>query len=340
MPLDVKPTVDNALVRRIASLYGLQVRRLLPVAKGYRNETHPIVDVAGHSLNLIVYKREPGILVRIKNANAVADFMASSGLPARRTADRRLLQMGSAERRRYAALYEYLPGETIPWEAYTMKHIKLLGKSMSDMHAALHAFSAQDLPDVVDEYAQVLSWMRTYFNQLGVQLALAAKLQLELSPGIFERFADLLGLCRGLPDDVQALHMDFVRSNVLFTATNDPVITGILDFEKTARGPKVFDIARTMAFLLVDCKYKQPVKVRKYFLYSGYQKRGASKLPQLDVHAPIGRVSVLDDLVEFFLLHDFYKFLRHNPYQSLPDNEHFIRTRELLLTGAILYHTS
>jgi Ser/Thr protein kinase RdoA (MazF antagonist) len=46
---------------------------------------------------------------------------------------------------------------------------------------------------------------------------------------------------------------------------NNLAITGIIDFEKTAAGPRIFDIARTLAFLLVDCKAKTPAQVTNYF---------------------------------------------------------------------------
>jgi hypothetical protein len=128
--------------------------------------------------------------------------------------------------------------------------------------------------------------------------------------------------------------MDFVRSNILFDDTdtsNALAITGILDFEKTAQGNPVFDIARTLAFLLVDCKYKPADKVRKYFLRSGYIKRGASTFQDIYITDHNGKVNVLEQLLDVFLMHDFYKFLRHNPYESLESNEHFMRTRDMLV---------
>jgi hypothetical protein len=135
----------------------------------------------------------------------------------------------------------------------------------------------------------------------------------------------LLEFC-GKLEDQQPLHMDFVRSNVLFNA--HATIAGIIDFEKTGKGHPMLDIARTLAFLLVDCKYKEPGKVYKYFVHSGYRKRGKNNIninPRL-----------LHELTNIFLLHDFYKFLRHNPYESLGRNEHFVRTRDILIARALL----
>lgn len=279
-------------------------------------------------VNLIIYKHEPGMRERITRTNAVADYAGKKGLPARATYSPRMLQLRSDSRTRYAALYHYLPGSTIPWEAYTMDHIKALGKGMSDLHAALSDFNAHSLPDVATECLHLHGRIRRYFSDQGVRQAMRHKLGLDIT---VPDSARLFAICQKLPNQ-QALHMDFVRGNILFTETT---ITGMLDFEKTARGHTVFDIARTLAFLLVDCKYKQQAKIRKYFLVSGYQKRGAAKFQ----HIIAGQFDILEELVKFFLLHDFYKFLRHNPYESLAGNEHFIRTKALLLAYGLIHQS-
>jgi Ser/Thr protein kinase RdoA (MazF antagonist) len=116
----------------------------------------------------------------------------------------------------------------------------------------------------------------------------------------------------------------------LFDQNQKAKISGILDFEKASWGPPIFDIARTLAFLIVDCKYKPEPKVRKYFLHSGYNKRGDSNFTH---------TKVFEQLVDFFLVHDFYKFLKHNPYETLEQNEHFVRTRDFLLKRNILIRT-
>lgn len=299
---------------------------MLTAQKGYRNYTFPITH-DNSLLNLIVYKHEPQMLPRIKNAHYVADFLAKQGYPARRTADPRILQMRGQNVLRYAALYHYLPGKTIPWEAYTMEHIKQLGAMMSDMHLALKSLPQRELLFVIDECRALLGRMEKYFADDGVHDALASKLGLavldttEMRPA-FTEAVDM---------PAQALHMDFVRGNILFDGHDTSLkISGVLDFEKAAWGPIVFDIARTLAFLIVDCKYKDEAKVRKYFLHSGYNKRGGNHFTP---------TPLLEVLVDFFLLHDFYKFLRHNPYDSLPKNEHFVRTRDFLLKRNILART-
>jgi Ser/Thr protein kinase RdoA (MazF antagonist) len=202
-----------------------------------------------------------------------------------------------------------------------MDHIKQLGATMSNMHAVLRQLPRHNLPLVTEENRTLLVRMERYFADEGARAALANKLGLAIAD--ITRMQPALDACAGLP--AQALHMDFVRGNILFNDT--PAITGILDFEKTAWGSPLFDIARTLAFLIVDCKYKPEAKVRKYFLHSGYSKRGQSSFE----HSPH-----FEGLVSFFLLHDFYKFLRHNPYESLDQNEHFVRTRSFLLKRNII----
>jgi len=265
------------------------------------------------------------MLARVQHANSVGNFLTQRGLPARSLYSPKIMQLRAGTQLKYAALYNYLPGSTIPWEAYTMDHIKALGKTMSDMHAVLADFNAQSLPDIALESIQLNERMLDYFASPSVADALATKLNVRVTD---TDFAKLLRACSHLPRQ-QALHMDFVRGNIVFIGTQ---ITGILDFEKAARGSVLFDIARTLAFLLVDCKYKEESKIRKYFLLSGYVKRGHSKLPAVR----IGQLSVLEGLIKFFLVHDFYKFLRHNPYESLPRNEHFVRTKAMLLKHRLI----
>ena len=124
----------DEIVAKLYTAYGVTPARLLPMQKGYRNESHPAELADGSHLNLIIYKTEPGIVARIKNSNYVGDFLHSHGLPARSTADPRILRVTLTK---YAALYHYLPGDTIPWDGYTQKHLKALGQAMSDMHAVL-----------------------------------------------------------------------------------------------------------------------------------------------------------------------------------------------------------
>jgi Ser/Thr protein kinase RdoA (MazF antagonist) len=316
----------ETLTLRALAAYGLPYTRLLPMQKGYRNESHPVELPGGMHVNLIIYKSEPDILTRIQAANAVADYLDGEGMPVRHTIDARILRMHSGLRIKYAALYAYLPGATIPWEAYTMAHLKLLGATMGSMHHRLQGMASTALlPHVEDEYAALITRMQQYFADPQVAKAMSAKLGVQVDTSIFDELLRVVASCKALPGR-QALHMDFVRGNILFMGTGEALrISGILDFEKTAVGHPLFDIARTLAFLLVDCKHKDAAKVRKYFIISGYNKHGNESF-KVNAH----NERLLDKLVGLFLLYDFYKFLRHNPYESLHENEHYIRTLELL----------
>ena len=313
--------MPQELVARILSVYDVPHTHVAAPQKGYRNASYAVDG----TYNLILYKSEPGILARIKNANAVGAFVAAAGMPARAPRSERIVKLTSGDHIKYAALYNYLPGKTIPWEAYTMDHIKALGQAMSDMHHALTTYETASLPDVATESIDLHKRMQRYFADPNVARALQQKLGVSSVAG---NFADVLAASKKLPGQ-QALHMDFVRGNILFEGS---AITGILDFEKAAKGSPLYDVARTLAFLLVDCKYKSEPKIRKYFLQSGYIKRGAHPIKDYS----IGGTSMLESLVDFFLLHDFYKFLRHNPYEYLPQNEHFVRTKAMLLKRRLI----
>jgi Ser/Thr protein kinase RdoA (MazF antagonist) len=323
--------VQVELVERILRAYGLEWRRIGEPQQGYRNRSFPAELTDGQHLNLIFYKSEPGILDLIRNANRVSDYLAGQGLPCRQTRGP-IAKLESSPRLKYAVLYTYLPGRTIPWEAYTKSHLKALGMGMSNMHAKLQGLGRGTLPGAVQTHQATVERMGSYFQEPGVRRALVAKLGLSIPSDVFDRCHRTLATCARLPGQ-QPLHLDFVRGNVLFQDKSDHArnlkvtISGIIDFEKTAFGHPILDITRTLAFLLVDCKYKPSAKVRKYFLHSGYAKRGTGSLPDL---------KLLEPLIDLFLLHDFYKFLRHNPYESLPQNEHFSRTKQLLTERGLL----
>jgi Ser/Thr protein kinase RdoA (MazF antagonist) len=336
--------MDDGLIRRLFSNYSVAPRVLHLPQKGYRNTSYPATLKNGQMVNLIIYKSEPGILARIRRANYVADYAAQAGLPIRHTLDQRIIRLKTPTRTAYGALYGYLPGQTIPWEAYTKAHIKLVGMAMSALHARLQG-SDPVAHAVVDEYRAIVERMRLYFESQDVRKAMKQKLQ--LIPHIpSRRFDGILAICATLPHQ-QNLHMDFVRGNLLFDkahptsrfAIGDLALGGIIDFEKVAYGHPVFDVARTLAFLLVDCPVKSPEKIQKYFLQSGYNKRGEAKfaLPGIPFHG--GRLDLLEELTTMFLVYDFYKFLRHNPYESLNENHHFIRTRDILIQRKMLQYS-
>lgn len=316
----------KSVLPEILSLYGVNYRQIRACQKGYRNEIWPILTNDGQMINVTFFKREAGIVDRVNRADEVSGFLYQHNLPVRRRIDPRIIKLKSGDYVIYAAIYNYLPGNTIPWEAYTMEHLKNLGATLSNMHYVLKNKSIDNLPSVYDEYLEIIGRMLAYFSDENITQAISGKLKIKINLDILKSYVKLLESVRLSPNQ-QPLHMDFVRGNVLFEGKD---ISGIIDFEKTAHGHNVVDIARTLAFLLVDCKYKTNDKVIKYFLQSGYQKRGQNK--------DIGDDDIRSKFVDMFLIYDFYKFLRHNPYESLSQNEHFIRTKDILIKcGVIIY---
>lgn len=315
-------------VGEILTKYGVEYISIGPGQTGYRNTSYAILKMNGTRCNLIVYKREPGIVSKVRNAEYIAAVASQHGLPVRRQLDQRIIQLSDDEAQpRYAALYNYLPGTTIPWEAYTKTHLKLIGLGLARLHDSFAGQAAGTLPDVIADSQALLRRMQTYFAKPGVQKALKMKLDLDVHAVNWSNYTNVLAATTAMREGMP-LHMDFVRGNLLFRDRaaglhiDDLELSGIIDFEKASFGPAVYDVARTLAFLLVDSKSKTSEQVMKYFLYSGYLKRGGRPVPQQ---------RLLQELTRFYLLHDFYKFLLHNPYESLSDNQHFMRTRDLLL---------
>lgn len=317
---------------------GYEPLTIHPEQKGYRNRSYHWIDQQGHEHNLILFKAEQGAVSRIRRAEAVSEYLYNCGWPTRKRQGL-IMSLGSERGIRYAADYNYLPGNTLSWEGYHQMHLKLLGLTMAKMHKQLQEMnpaSIASLPREADEQIQLVHEMLAYFKRPGITRAMQAKLRVEFGQ-IDQLFEQLLHLTEGVEAHLpsQVLHMDFVRGNILYAEPaaddnkqpqlrlNDIEISGILDFEKTSYGPRVFDIARTLAFLTVDCKYKTSRQVWKYFLHSGYNKRGDGQLTGFEF-------ACIQRLVVLFLVHDFYKFLCHNPYESLHDNEHFVRTCQLL----------
>lgn len=309
----------EVVLHEVLKKYGIKYREIFSCQKGYRNEIWPVLVSDNQMINVTFYKREAGIVDRINRADAVSEYLGLSGLPTRKRIDSRILSLKNGEYATYIGVYNYLSGDTIPWEAYTMEHIKTLGGTMSNMHTYLSQMPLANLPSVYDDYLAITKRMENYFNKSEVESAIEYKLDLRINTEKLSQYKKILQKYRKQPNQ-QPLHMDFVRGNVLFEGTK---VSGILDFEKTALGHPIIDIARTLAFLLVDCKYKSAEKVYKYFLYSGYQKRGLNK----DIGNDLDR----NGFVEMFLFYDLYKFLIHNPYEALNLNEHYVRTRDILV---------
>ena len=332
--------MNEDLVKRAINFFGIQPAHIHNVEKGYRNSSYHFTSVEGHDLNLIFYKNESGILDRIKRADQVSELAFSRGLSVRHLYDTRILTLKNNHKTIYARLYHYLPGQTIAWEMYSMKHIKLLGQAMSDLHSAIKDSRAQ-LPLASNELLDQHAYISEYFANPSIQKAVQTKLQLRINQSIFDQFKQTILIANELPS--QPLHLDLVRGNILYSShkleacknTADPIwqisdltISGLIDFEKSARGHVIFDLARSYAFLLADCANKTPDKIYKYLIHSGYNKRGSS-YADFDRH-------LFDGLVSYYLFYDFYKFLEHNPYEFLNQNHHYLRTRDILIDRKVL----
>ena len=154
---------------------------------------------------------------------------------------------------------------------------------MSDMHARWGLLDATLSVHITDELQSLIDRMEQYFASADVSRAMDKKLSVSVGVN-FHTYKSLFSqFDRQLDPEEHILHMDLVRGNVLFDTDarspwriNSLAISGIIDFEKASTGHPVFDIARTLAFLLVDCKSKDRRSIFKYFLQSGYNKRGKS----------------------------------------------------------------
>ncbi len=359
MPINLSSKTVNKILK--AFDLNAKISKVYPQEKGYRSTILPLKLKPGKKLALVFFKQEPEILHRIKRSNQATSYLAELDWPVRvpisNKKNQTILKVSVTGRSRYCCLYNYLPGSTISWESYTQKHLKLLGQVLGYLHHDLNSFTQNDdffENQEILNLENLLKKMSKYFIDENVVKALNSKLKLNPNQHTFKYFQKLLKELKKIKQQ-QVLHMDFVRSNILFrqrknnqlptnhlknaklvfgpAKKNQPTlltVSGILDFEKTSQAPKIVDLSRTLAFLLIDCKYKTENQVRKYFLYSGYQKRGLQH---------INHPKLINPLVNFFLFYDFYKFLKHNPYDSLTQNEHFIRTKDYLIRRKLLVQT-
>lgn len=332
-------SLTDAVARRILSEYGFSDTglSLKPAMHGYRNTVYPFTSNRGGGC-LIVYKPEKDITSRVRRVNRLGLELAAAGLPVRAPLDPRIMTIMHRNHLIPVAVYTYLPGGTIAWEGYTRRHLKLLGWALGSLHRHMQTIPMATYPTVVSLYSTILQRMAAYFQDTAIQTAMTDKLGVELDCRSLEHMKLFLGACGNLP--TQVLHMDFVRGNILFGnpghgspfAIGDIALTGIIDFEKAAAGHPLFDIARTLAFLYADCASKTPLQLRRYVIDAGYRKRGLHAVKATSVSLPDGiKCDVLETAVTLFLLHDLYKFLRSNPYESLQKNHHYCRTRDLLV---------
>jgi len=315
--------MDN-LIDLILLKYNLNVVKINTFQKGYRNRSYLLDLVDGSQVNLIIYKQEIGILAKIKAAHKFSVQLNDAGLNVRHPINKIL----KLKENYYACLYNYLSGKTIPWESYTMNHLKLLGEELNRVHfIGSQTQIVENFNLESNNLRLIIARMQSYFEREDVEVALISKLKIGLNLNKFLNYSIQIVYKVENYNTKSFLHMDFVRGNILFEDEPKLHISGIIDFEKADYGTPLFDLARTFAFLLVDCKYKSELEIRKYFLKSGYIKNGKLKLDSY---------KYLNELTTIYLIYDFYKFLQHNPYEFLKTNEHYIRTQNMLISLRLL----
>ncbi len=325
------------------------IKKITRLEGGFRNRCFKIDSNKGKYI-FIIYKNEYGVKKAILNAHFVARLLKlkrfKTRVPILAINGSEVVKINFQEGYHYCALYNYLEGKTIPWEAYTRRHLKAIGKTLSDIHwhlllkgNKLIRFNMLSVGKNFQNWQDVtkmeIRQMRSYLKNVEpwIQKKLKVKLAWEKIENIFLKLARNRCLDKGF---LSVIHYDFLRGNILFSNKLDKKndlypIVGILDFEKVCIGPVIADIARTLAFLLIDVKYKQDKEIRKRFLLSGYEKRGKSDLPFSNIYD-----YNLEVLLKYFWLRDFWKFLENNPYESLHLNEHYLRTRDKLSETGIL----
>lgn len=308
--------------------YGVKLQLVKKYDDGFRNDVFKVKGEGSEKFFvLIVYKKEEGIEKIIQNAHDTAQFLQTKNFPARVplvSKDKNFYESFSG---RFLGLYPLLDGETIPWEAYKRRHLKSIGKTLSDIHFEFQNFDQKNLPLWKDEILREINFMGKYFKK--VEPWINKKLNLALD---WEKINTVLETSLEIKQKNIALHYDFVRGNILFSdkilKDDTYEITGMIDFEKVCIGPAIVDITRTLSFLIIDCKFKNEEEVKKWFLLRGYLKRGKFKVK-------INKF-LLEKLLKIFWFRDFYKFLLHNPYEYLNQNEHYTRTAAKLLERGIL----
>lgn len=344
------------IAKLLVQNYNLKPRRIAKLDGGFRNQCFQIFTTGKRQYVCIVYKNERGIEEMIIAAHSVSNFLKKREFPVRypikSLTGEEFIKLRDGRSIQKIALYNYLIGRTIPWEAYTRRHLKSIGMMLSDMHYVLSQnreikseklkvknennqlnVMIKQLPRWTRVTQKEIQDMLRYFSEVEPWIEKKLVVQLRWND-IKTSLTNLVKSCSQFGQGI--LHYDFTRGNILFSTKLDKQldiypIVGVLDFEKVCYGPIIADVARTLAFLLVDCKYKDEKTVRKRFLISGYQRRGKNKLMIDD----IWKVQQ-EKLIQFFWLRDFWKFLEHNPYEYLYMNEHYLRTRNLLVQYGLL----
>jgi Ser/Thr protein kinase RdoA (MazF antagonist) len=311
------------------------------IGEDSKSQNNRISEFVGIFYNSNRYNDEKSAMF-LQEVDDIAGFLRSKGLPTR-VAIKNLvgnavtqitqIQKQTENRNRYFSLFELLPGKTISWEAYTRRHLRALGMYLGKMHSGLRDFPKNELKSIANWSEYIVGdskRMRDYLTKN--RAVILQKLNLIINFEILETALVNVSsfACPYNDPDLQPqlIHCDFVRGNILFSDMKSDFIyqiTGILDFEKMLYGKVEIDVARTLAFLYVDCKFKTEDEIVKYFLNEGYNTLGTIDFRQNKI-----LLSQLENYMIYFWLRDFWKFLECNPYESLFENEHYFRTVEIL----------
>jgi Ser/Thr protein kinase RdoA (MazF antagonist) len=136
---------------------------------GFRNSVYKLKDKNSHYL-LVVYKREKGIKERIENIHKVSgklsetDFNVEIRIPLLTKEEEDFVFI--SEIKRYAAVYNFIDGKNIPWEEYKRRHLKGMGKVLSNFHYYLRSYDSSSLPKWKDLLLTEFDEMVGYFKKV------------------------------------------------------------------------------------------------------------------------------------------------------------------------------
>ncbi len=249
----------------------------------------------------------------LEEVNAVTRFLSTSGFDCRTSIELEGQHLKVIEGGRFMAIYNYLPGWTIAWESYTRRHLRSLGMQMKRMHELLSIYTERNEIKNIAKWGDYLvldsARMREYF--LDNKESIKRKLGYSINFDQIDKLVKSMHSSSKKDKYQQLIHMDFVRGNILFRDRKEEEIyeiTGVLDFEKMLVGQVEIDVARTYAFLIIDCKYKSHDEINNYFM------------------TEVGvEFYAITHFVNYFWMRDLWKHLQCNPYESLCENEHYIR---------------
>ncbi len=303
----------------------------------FPNRDGKFIIIVYNALNYFLPKHK----AQLEQAYETAEILSRHGIPCRiphkTDTGRHLIEVKipGSENKHFFGIYNFLPGSTLPWEGWTRRHLRSLGSTMAKMHEIWKAarIDTQNLPEWNSYLNHDYEHLCGYFikNAPYIQSKLSLKFDKEACDQLIDSIKQL-----SQSFESQLIHYDLVRGNVLFSDKKEKLIypiIGIIDFEKVMLAPVIVDIARTLAFLIVDCKYKTENEISRYFFDEGCLAQSENQ------QAKKFSLEALKPLVLYFWLRDLWKFLLSNPYESLKENYHFNKTVEQLIKHKLITTT-